>query len=198
MSFLPPEALADDTDEQREWAVSEPNFDEPQFEIPEHLLEEDDEVEEKEPEENPDPFYGFEPQVRQDVIGLTHLGKLVDEFSFCGHHFTIKTLHGGEELAAARAAQAYRGTLKEPEAWVWAQVAMCLQSIDGDQNFCPPIGPDMDDFAQARFDYCLRERGWFYPLAQYIYFQRYVPLQQRMIAAFEALQGKSERNRSRS
>jgi hypothetical protein len=190
-SFIEQDALAEETQAQREWAVSQE--DEPQFEIPPHLQVE----EEPEIVENPDPYFGFDSQVREDVIGLTHLGHLTDKFSFCGHHFTIKTLHGGEELAAARAAQSYRGTLKEPEAWVWAQVALCLTSVDGDQNFCPPIGPDLDGFAEARFNYVTRDSGWFYPLAQYIYFQRYVPLQERMVAAFEALQGKSERNRSR-
>jgi hypothetical protein len=201
-SFLERDELEADTQEQRQWAIEDGgDFDEPQFELPPHLQEQAEDIEEEfedEPEANSDPFFGFDPQVRQDIVGLTHLGHLKDDFSFCGHHFSIKTLHGGEELAAARAAQAYRGTLKEPEAWVWAQVAMSLTAVDGDPNFCPPIGPDLDDYAQARFDYCTRQQGWFYPLAQYIYFKRYVPLQERMIAAFEALQGKSERNRSRS
>lgn len=199
-SFLEREALESDTQEQRDWAVGG-DFDEPQFELPPHLQEQAEDVEEEEEPrevEDPDPFFGFDPQVREDVHGLTHLGHLKDDFSFCGHHFSIKTLHGGEELAAARAAQTYRGTLKEPEAWIWAQVGMMLTAVDGDSNFCPPIGPDPDDYATARFNYVTQEKGWFYPLAQYIYFKRYVPLQERMVAAFDALQGKSERNRRRS
>jgi hypothetical protein len=112
-SFLERDALEADTQEQRDWAVSQPEFDEPQFELPPHLQEQAEDVEDEPDErelENPDPFFGFDPQVREDV----------------------------------------------------------------------------------------HEKGWFYPLAQYIYFKRYIPLRERMVAAFDALQGKSERNRRRS
>lgn len=178
-SFVAPEQIAGDTQEQHDWAVH------PDLGVPEEPFFE----EEPEPvREDPDPFAGFDPQVRQDVVGLEHLGYLEDEFSFCGHHFVIKTLHGDEDLASARAAQPYRGTLKEPESWIWAQVAVCLKAVDGDHNFCPPIGPDIDEFAKARYRYVTGK--WFYPLVEYIYFQRLVPLQERQVAAFQALQGK--------
>ena len=204
-TFTQPDEIRADAQEQQRWAavttppeVVEP-FEAP-FDLPEGFgpSEAAEAVREPQdapqaPPEDPDPFAGFDPEIRRDVEGLEHLGYLEDNFSYAGHNFTISTLHPEEELAAASVIQRYRGSLKEPDAWIVAQVAMALKSVDHRHDFCPPIGPDVHEFAEARFGYVSRK--WFFPLIEYIYWQRYIPLQQRAIAAMEALQSKSQRNR---
>jgi hypothetical protein len=147
------------------------------------LVEEEDSVDE------------FDPEVQVDVDGLIHLGALFDTVEFCGHTFGIRTLRLGEELSAARVVAPFRNTLKEPEAWASAQVALALTSVDGDEDFCPQAGPDQDAYAQARFRYL--GKNWFWPTVEYIY-NDFTRLQQRQIVAIRALQDLSARNRPTS
>jgi hypothetical protein len=193
-SFISPEEIQEQVREQLpefQWPDVEDENTWPQEERPTPLGYTEEDLDQPQ-----DPFQGFSPEIRQDLEGLTHLGYLEDSFSFCGHHFVVKTLRGEEELAASLAIQEYRNTLKEPEAWVWANVALSLKSVDGDENFCPPIGPDVNDYARARLKYCTSK--WFYPLAEYIWVEHCIPLQQRQLRALEALQGLSKRDRNPS
>lgn len=205
MTFVEPEDIRADTEQQREWRVASTPREiveplEAPFDLPEGFEASATTQAVRTPEnaseslpEDPDPFHGFDPKIRRDVEGLEYLGYLTDTFSFGGHKFTISTIHPDEELAAAQVVQPYRGTLKEPDAWIMAQVAMALKVVDNDPAFCPPIGPDVLEFAEARFRYVTKR--WFFPVIEWIHWQRYVPLQQRAIAAMEALQSKSQRNR---
>lgn len=108
----------------------------------------------------------FPPEVREDVEGLIWLGYLEDEFDFCGHHFVIRTLRGDEELLASLVCKEFVETLGQARAWVWAQIAMALVAVDGDENFCPPVSSNKRDYARARFQYCTAR--WFWPVAAFI------------------------------
>lgn len=140
-------------------------------------------------EEVRDPFAEFDPRVREDVDGLIWLGYLEDEFSFCGHHFVIHTLKGDDELNAGLVAKEYVETFSQARAWAWAKVCLALSAVDGNPNFCPPIGPDKKAFARARFAWCTSQ--WHWPLTEYIY-GRYVDLEARQLAALRALESLSQ------
>lgn len=108
----------------------------------------------------------FPPEIRDAVEGLMFLGYLEDSFEFCGHHFVIRTLRGDEELLASLICKEFVQTLGQARAWVWAQIALALVSIDGDDNFCPPVSNNKRDYARARFQYVTGK--WYWPLAAYI------------------------------
>lgn len=135
----------------------------------------------------------FPDDVVEDVEGLLWLGYLEDSFEFCGHHFVIRTLRGDEEILAGLVTKEYVETLGQSKAWVWAQVGLALVSVDHDEDFCPPIGPNKRDFARARFQYATA--NWYWPLAQYVY-ERYAALLERQAACVEALQDLSNRSRT--
>lgn len=126
----------------------------------------------------------FPDEIRMDVEGLAYLGQLEDSFEFCGHHFSIHTLKGEEELVAGVVTKEYLDTMGQSRAWAWAHVGMALSSVDGDENFCPPIGPDVTEFGRARLRYVTSR--WYWPLAEFL-FSRLAALNQRQTAAFEAL-----------
>jgi len=131
-----------------------------------------------------DPFSTFKPEVRQSVEGLIWLGYLEDSFEFCGHQFKIRTLYGNEELLAAKVTKEYTETLGQAKAWGWANVALALTEVDHRDDFCPPIGPNPEEYAKARFNYVTGK--WFWPLAEYI-FERYAQLAIRQREAIDAL-----------
>src|SRR5271166_1339075 len=94
-----------------------------------------------------DPLSLFSPNIQAPVHGLAWIGFLQKDIEFCGHSFTIKTLRPSEKAAAAVAVQEWRDTIAEPERWSNALVGMALVSVDGDPAFCPPIGPNINEFA---------------------------------------------------
>lgn len=141
-------------------------------------------------EEVKDELAEFPPEVREDVNGLIYLGELTDSFEFCGHTFTLRTLRAGEEFAAAQAISEYRDTLKEPDAWVTAQIGLALVAIDGDDEFCPPAGPNPAAFAKARFNYVTK--NWYWPTIHFLY-QCYTVLLTRQLEAMRSMQDLSPR-----
>jgi len=136
-------------------------------------------------------FDEFDPQVRQDVEGLIWLGHLEDSFEAFGHQYVIRTLKADEELYAGLIAKEFNDSLMEGRAVAWAQVSLALMAVDGDVNFCPPVGPDREAFARARFVWVTSR--WYWPLGEYL-FRRYAALLQRQVKAFEALQNLSTRS----
>lgn len=149
-------------------------------------------------DEQIDPFEVFGPQIQLAVEGLAFVGHLDKEIHFCGHTFTIKTLRPGEKAAAAVAHKPWRGSIAEAEVWANVQVGLALTSIDGDTDFCPPVGPDINEFARARLRRITdTQRGFHQPTLDYIY-GHYIALEQEAFAAVEALQNLSERNREQS
>lgn len=139
----------------------------------------------------PDPIDDLLPEVQEAVDGLAWLGHLEESFEFAGHTFTLRTLTGEEELLAAQVAQEYRNSLGEPKAWIWAQVALALQAVDDDPDFCPPLGPDRSAFARARFKWVTSR--WHWPVAEEL-MAHYNQLLARALAAIEAAQDLSSRN----
>jgi hypothetical protein len=125
-------------------------------------------------------FEDFPPEVRDDVEGLMWLGYLEDEFTFCGHHFVIRTLRGDEELLATLVTKEFVETLGQAKAYVWAQIALALSAVDGDSDFCPPVSNNKREYARARFQYCTGK--WFWPLATFIY-GKYTALLERQTEA---------------
>lgn len=109
-----------------------------------------------EPEEAVD-FAGF---AEEGVESFAHLGSISDEFSFAGHSYGLRTLLTSEEIAAAKAIESFRNTIKEPEAWASAQVALALTHIDGDEDFCPRVAKDQVAYARARFNFLTGDYHW--------------------------------------
>lgn len=138
-----------------------------------------------------DPFDQFDQSIREDVDGLIHLGELSKDVEFCGHTFGLRTLRIDEEIAAAKAIDSFRETLKEPEAWQASQVGLALTHIDGDSDFCPPIGPDKTALARARFQYVTSK--WYQPTIDYL-FSEYVTLLEKQLTATRAVQDLSQRS----
>lgn len=142
-----------------------------------------------------DDFGGFPDQVREDVDGLIWLGYLEDSFDFCGHDFVIRTLRGDEELNAGLVCKEYTDQIGQDRAYVWATISLALVSVDGDENFCPPIGPDVRKHATAKFRYMTE--NWYWPIGEFL-FGEYVELVQRQTEALEALEDLSPRSRQTS
>lgn len=142
-------------------------------------------------ENSTNPFGPFGPEIANDVEGLIHVGNLTDEVEFCGHTIGIRTLTAYEEIAAAAAVEEFRNTLREPQAWATAQVGLAITHIDGDENFCPPIGPDPTGFAKARFMYI--SKNWYWPTIDFVY-ESYIALLDRQIKAIRAVQDLSNRS----
>lgn len=131
------------------------------------------------------PFEAFPPQVREDIDGLTYLGHLTDIFSFCGHDFMLRTLHGDEELLATLVYKEYIGTQGEAKAHVWGLISMAIAAVDGREDFCPAIGPSKTEHAHARFRWATQ--SWYWPTALFIY-NRYLALLKRQSEAVDALE----------
>jgi hypothetical protein len=130
-------------------------------------------------------FADFDNDVREAVEGLIHLGELSDDFEFCGHTFGLRTLRMNEEIAAAKVIEPFRNTIKEPEAWIAAQIGLSLIHIDGEVDFCPKAGPDQVSFARARFNYVTG--NWYWPTIDFLY-QGYSGLLLKQIEAMRAVQ----------
>jgi hypothetical protein len=136
-------------------------------------------------------FSAFPVETQKAVEGLIWLGHLEETFTFCGHRFTIRTLKGEEDLMAGLLAKDYADSLGQAKAWAWANVAMCVKAVDGKTDFCPPIGPDPEDHARAKFRYVTSQ--WYWPLGEYI-FERFSALVHQQREAIQAVQDLSNRS----
>lgn len=148
-------------------------------------------MEEQVQNEEGNPFDEFPEQVVEDVNGLIWLGHLEEEVEFCGHTFTIRTLKGDEELMAALLVKEYGDTIGQAKAWAWANICLALTSVDGDEDFCPPIGPDKKAHARARFQYVTSK--WYWPVGEYL-FAQFAGLVQRQADVVKAMQDLSQRS----
>lgn len=132
----------------------------------------------------------FSEDIQEAVEGLTHLGSLTTEVEFAGHTFGLRTLTAAEEIAAAVVIKPFKDTLKEPEAWAAAQVALALTHVDGDEDFCPQAGPDQTAYARARLNYITS--NWYWITIDAL-FREYTTLLQRQVEAIRAVQNLSQR-----
>lgn len=136
-----------------------------------------------------DLFGGLNPQVAEAVKGVSLIGHIEDQLSWCGHTFGLRTLVGDEELYAGLAVKKYMGTPGQAKAWAWAQVALAITSVDGETDFCPRAGPDDEEYAKARFRYLTSH--WHWPTCEALY-AAFVELQEEADAGIQVLRGKSE------
>lgn len=135
----------------------------------------------------------FPEEVRESVEGLIYLGELSEEVEFCGHTFGLRTLRAAEEIAAAKAIEPFRNTLAEPQCWMASQIGLALTHVDGDEAFCPAIGPDQTAFARGRFTYVTEH--WYTPTIDFL-FQAYTKLLEKQSDALEAMLNLSPANRN--
>lgn len=140
-------------------------------------------------------FDQFPSEITEAVDGLAWLGHLEDTVSIWGHDFVLRTLKAGEELEASLLAKEYQDTFGQVKATAWAHVAAALVAVDGDENFCPPIGPNVRNNLGAKFRYITE--NWYWPVGEYL-FGKYVDLNQRQLRALDALEDLSSRSRQNS
>lgn len=133
----------------------------------------------------------FPPEVADAVEGLAYLGALEEEIRFCGHKFLIRTLKADEELSAALLAKEWQETFGMTKAHAWAHIAASLQAVDGDENFCPAIGPNREQHLRAKFNYITQ--NWYWPIGEYL-FGKYVDLVGRMTEAIAEIEDLSSRS----
>lgn len=141
-----------------------------------------------------DTFDHFPEATREAVDGLLWLGHLQREVSLAGHTFMLRTLKADEELIVALLTKEYMDTMGQTVAWAWAHVALSLVAVDGDQDFCPPIGPDKIANAKARFRYVTQ---WYRPVGEHLYGE-YAQLLQSQADAMEAVRDLSQGSPSTS
>lgn len=149
-------------------------------------------AEQEAPESVRDPFELFSDEIRLAVRGLTFLGHIEKEVTFCGHSFSLRTLYPSEKAAVSLVAQPWRGSISEGEVWANAQVGLSLTSVDEDSDFCKRAGPDLNDFTKARLNYVTQK--WYQPTLSFLY-ARYLELEQEALDGIRELQDFSERNR---
>lgn len=148
-------------------------------------------------EQEVDPFKLFPPEMNEAVTGLSYLGQLSEEVTFCGHRFGIKTLRPAEKFAIGVALQPYRNTVSEVDAFQALTVGMALTSVDGDAEFCPPLGPNPEEFAKARLNYVLNGKtgdgGWYSPTIEFLW-REYARIDATALAAVSELHRLSQRD----
>lgn len=137
-----------------------------------------------------DLFGGFPEQVQESVDGLVWLGHLETTVEFAGHEFVLRTLKGDEELYIALLAKEFIETFGQLMAMAWATIAVSLVSVDGDEHFCPPIGPNRKEHARGRFQYITQ--NWYWPLCEELY-KEYEQLRQRQVEAIKVVSNLSMR-----
>ena len=131
----------------------------------------------------------FPDAVSDDVDGLLWLGYLEDSFDYCGHDFVIRTLKMDDQLLCSLVTKEFANTLGEGKAWIAAQVALALVSVDGDEDFCPRATHDKKDYARARFNYVVSK--WYEPTILRIY-ESYMELLTRQSAALDEMENLSQ------
>lgn len=144
-------------------------------------------------DEGIDPLSLFPPEIQRPVEGLMYLGQLTEDVSFCGHTFGLRTLKPQHKFAISQVLQPYRNTVMEVDVFQTLHVGLALTHVDGDQNFCPPIGPSVEDLARARLDFIGNaEHGWYEPTIEFLW-TRFVLLEAISGKAIQDLHSLSER-----
>lgn len=130
-----------------------------------------------------DPFAVFSDRVRTPVEGLVYLGQIQETVEFCGHTFELRTLQPQHRFAISVAVQPYRDTLSEADAYQAAHVAMAVVTVDG-QDYCPPIGPNLNSHVEARLKYV--GKNWYGPTIAFLW-SEYIKLEQKAVEAIQEL-----------
>lgn len=145
-------------------------------------------------DEQVDPLSLFPKEMRRPVEGLMYLGQLSETVNFCGHTFGLHTLRPAEKFAISIVLQPYRNTVFEVDVFQALHVGLALSEVDGDQDFCPPIGPSLEDLARARLNYLSGgkngEGGWYPPTIEFLW-TRYMLLEATAAKAIQELENLS-------
>lgn len=132
-----------------------------------------------------DPLELFDVRIRERVRGLAFLGELNDTVLYAGHSFGLRTLRPHHKYAIAQAIQPMRNTIAEVDAWRDAHIGIALTHVDGDYEFCPPVGPNLQSFVEGRWRFITDEQtGWYKPVLDFLWTE-YMRLEQQ---AYEAVQ----------
>jgi hypothetical protein len=138
----------------------------------------------QEQEETVDPFDLFSDKIKNAVEGLTYLGELSDTIKFCGHTFDIRTLMPQHKFAISLALQPYRNTVHEVDIYEALHVGMAVTAVDGEPDYCPAIGPDLQSLCKARLSYI--GEHWYPPTVSFLW-GRYVLLEATAAKAIQEL-----------
>ena len=130
-----------------------------------------------------DPFFGFSTSIQESVNGLCWLGHLERKTSFGGHSFVLRTLRADDDLVVASLTQEYIETLGQAKAWAMANVAIALQAVDDDYDFCIDLGPDKVSNGRKRMDFIGQ---WYWPVIGHL-FSELLELNEQQAEAIEAL-----------
>jgi hypothetical protein len=141
-----------------------------------------------------DPFFGFPDEIQESINGLCWLGHMEHKTSFGGHTFVLRTLRADDDLVVASLTQEYIETLGQAKAWAMANVAIALQSVDGDNDFCIDLGPDKVTNGRKRMDFIGQ---WYWPIIGHL-FSELMELNEKQSQALEALRDLSVRGRDMS
>lgn len=139
------------------------------------------------PEPQDAPVPSFDPRLVEPFEGLLFLGSLSKSFLYLGHRFNIRTLNQGEILIVPRLMQDWVGGIGEAKAYTVAMVALCIDSVDG-QNLPLPVEERRAgniDWARQRFDYV--QNHWF-PFTIDKVYSEYLTLEQTALDVVEALE----------
>lgn len=137
-------------------------------------------------EDRVDPITFFSPEIHRPVEGMVYLGAYSKEINFVGHRFTMETIRPHMKYAIGLAMETYRNTLVEPQVWGSMHVGMALTSVDGNPNFCPPIGDNEVEFVKARLKWITDKSGWWQPTIDYL-FGEYLAMEQIVVQAITEL-----------
>lgn len=132
----------------------------------------------------------FAPKTQSRIDQLLSLGYIDTEVEFAGETFGLRTLNGEEELIASLVAKPYLESFGQLKSWAWANVGLALTHHNGDADFCPPVGPDLQAFGHARFRWVTKK--WYWPLGELL-FAEFRALEDERDALIEEIKGKSQR-----
>lgn len=76
--------------------------------------------------------YEFPEEHKDGLSGLAYLGYLEDTFQYKGHEFAIQTYPMKTLLHVFAVAEKYEGDLGKAKALMVAQVAACIDTVDGE------------------------------------------------------------------
>jgi hypothetical protein len=119
------------------------------------------------------------------------LGHLEAHVSKWGHNWVLRTLRADEELVASLIAKEYQDSLGQVKAYAWAHLAAAIVAVDGDDNYCPSIGPNIQDNVRAKFNWMTE--NWYWPIGEFL-FGHYTELLSKQAEALDAVDSLSQRS----
>lgn len=149
-------------------------------------------------DESSNPFGIFPSESQIPVMGLSFLGHLTRDVNYCGHTWTIRTLRPSEKAAIALVTQKWLNTIAEAQVYANAHVGVAITAVDGNTEWYPPAGPDLDDWVRVRLQAVTdHQKGWHQATLDYLYLE-WLDLEEKATDELDRLQNLSLRNRPTS